>query len=268
MGKKCVIFYNKEKIKAKEIYYKIINFFKQNKILILPVEKVLEADFAIVIGGDGTLLQASKEIIRKKNLVTIAINAGSLGFLSETKIEEALDACKIFLTGNYKVEKRGILEIKINSEKFYALNEVVFSNGGMGKRLTSLELFCDIGKINTYKGDGIIIATPTGSTAYSLSAGGPILSHYLEAMLITPIAPHNLTSRPIVIDSKRIIKIKHVKGFDRCFIIIDGKMIRQFEENDDIEIKYSEKTLNLFVHEGRNYYSVLKEKLKWGDNLC
>lgn len=267
MKKKCVIFYNKDKRKAIEAYKQITNFFKKNKVLILSSEKILEADFAIVIGGDGTLLRAAKEII-KKNLVTIAINAGSLGFLTETKLEEAIDACQSFLNGNYKVEKRGILEIKINSEKFYALNEVVFSNGGMGKRLTSLDLFCDIDEINRYKGDGVIIATPTGSTAYSLSAGGPILSHYLEAILITPIAPHNLSSRPIVIDSKRKIRVEHVKGYDRCFIIVDGEMIRQIEEDDEIEIEYSEKTLNLFVHENRNYYSVLKEKLRWGDNLC
>ncbi|MGB0405497.1 MAG: NAD(+)/NADH kinase, partial [Fusobacterium sp.] len=104
--------------------------------------------------------------------------------------------------------------------------------------------------------------------AYSLSAGGPILSHYLQAILITPIAPHNLTSRPIVIDSKRQVRVEHVKGYDRCFIIVDGEMVRQIEEDDKIEIKYSEKTLNLFSYENRNYYSVLKEKLRWGDNLC
>ncbi|MDP0489205.1 MAG: NAD(+)/NADH kinase [Fusobacterium sp. JB021] len=268
MEKKCVIFYNKEKIKAIEMYHKIIDFFQKNKVLILSPDDILEADFAIVIGGDGTLLRASKQIILKKNLITIAINAGNLGFLTETKLDEGLDACKNFLEGKYKIEKRGILEITINSEKFYALNEVVFSNGGMGKRLTSLDLFCDIDRINRYKGDGVIIATPTGSTAYSLSAGGPILSHYLQAILITPIAPHNLTSRPIVIDSKRQVRVEHVKGYDRCFIIVDGEMVRQIEEDDKIEIKYSEKTLNLFSYENRNYYSVLKEKLRWGDNLC
>lgn len=266
--KKCVIFYNENKTKAIEIYERIVKFLNSKKITVLSKENIKEADFAIVIGGDGTLLRASKEIIKKENLLTIAINAGSLGFLTEIKEEEAIKICEDYLNDEFLIDKRGILKLEINGEEFYALNEVVISNGGMGKKLISLDLNCEMGNINTYRGDGVIISTPTGSTAYSLSAGGPIISHYLDAILITPIAPHNLSNRPIVIDSKRIVEIDIKEKEIENYIIVDGDSIKKVSPTDKIIIKYSDKKLNLLLPKERNYYSILKEKLKWGENLC
>ena len=148
---------------------------------------------------------------------------------------------------------------------------MVFSNGGMARRPVRIGLYSEKGKINCYRGDGVIISTPTGSTAYSLSAGGPIISHYLDAMLITPIAPHNLTTRPIVIDIKREICVKVEDGQEtgrESFVIADGDTWKQIGKNDKITVTYSDKKLKLLCPKNRNYYSVLKEKLKWGDNLC
>ena len=269
--KKCVIFYNEEKPIAVENYKKVKDFLKRENTEILSVSDVEKADFAVVIGGDGTLLRATQKIMKNENIVVIAINAGSLGFLTEIKAEEAVSACKMFLLGDYEIDYRGLLDICVNGEEKIALNEIVFSNGGMARKPVRIGLYSEKGKINCYRGDGVIISTPTGSTAYSLSAGGPIISHYLDAILITPIAPHNLTTRPIVIDVKRKIyaKVEEEPDSDReSYVIVDGESWRQIGREDKITVKYSDKKLKLLLPKNRNYYSVLKEKLKWGDNLC
>ena len=269
--KKCVIFYNEEKSNAVTYYNKIKNFLIGENVEILSYSDIEKADFTVVIGGDGTLLRATQKIIKNKNIIVIAVNAGSLGFLTEVKADEGIDACKSYLLGNYEIDNRGLLDIWVNDEKKTVLNEVVFSNGGMARRPVKIGLYSDKGKINCYRGDGVIISTPTGSTAYSLSAGGPIISHYLDAVLITPIAPHNLTTRPIVIDTKReiIVKVEDEFGSNReSFIITDGDSWKKINKDDFIKVKYSNKKLKLLCPKNRNYYSVLKEKLKWGDNLC
>lgn len=269
--KKCVIFYNEEKSNAVIYYNKIKNFLLRENVTVLSYCDIKKADFAVVIGGDGTLLRATQRILENENIVVIAVNAGSLGFLTEVKGEEGIDACKSYLLGDYELDSRGLLDIWVNGEKRTVLNEAVFSNGGMAKRPVKIGLYSDKGKINSYRGDGVIISTPTGSTAYSLSAGGPIISHYLDAVLITPIAPHNLTTRPIVIDVKREIhvKVEDDLGNDReSFVIADGYSWKKITKEDDIRVKYSDKKLKLLCPKNRNYYSVLKEKLKWGDNLC
>lgn len=269
--KKCVIFYNDEKAIAVINYKKIKDFLESEGVCVLSAENIEEADFAVVIGGDGTLLRATHKIIKNKNIVVIAVNAGSLGFLTEIKIDEGVEACKMYLSGDYEVEHRGLLDVWINDEKRIALNEVVFSNGGMARKPVKIGLYSDKGKINCYRGDGVIVSTPTGSTAYSLSAGGPIISHYIDAVLITPIAPHNLTTRPIVIDIKRDIRVivEEEADSDReSYVIIDGESWTRIDREDKIRVKYSEQKLKLLLPANRNYYSVLKEKLKWGDNLC
>lgn len=268
MKEKCVIFCNKTKAKAVEIYTDLKNFLKEKNVTLLSKHEIDKATFTIVIGGDGTLLRASKEIIKKTNLPVIAINAGSLGFLTEIKELEARDICQSYLDKNYKIYSRGLLEITINDDSYNVLNEIVISNGRLDKRLISVDIFADSGKINTYTGDGVIIATPTGSTAYSLSAGGPIVSYHLDAIIITPISPHNLSTRPIILSSQEVLYAKVNHNDINNFLMIDGDFVKKLTVNDKITISYSDKKLNLILPKERNYYSVLKEKLKWGDNLC
>ncbi|NME36465.1 MULTISPECIES: NAD(+)/NADH kinase [Fusobacterium] len=267
MGEKCVIFYNSNKAKAVEIYTELKKFLKERGVTLLLPNEIEEATFSIVIGGDGTLLRASKEIIKKDNIPVIAINAGSLGFLTEIKEIEARKICENYLNKDYEICKRGLLELKINNDVYNVLNEIVISTGRLDKKLMSVDIFTDRGKVNTYIGDGVIIASPTGSTAYSLSAGGPIVSYRLDAFIITPISPHNLSTRTIILSSDEIIKAKVNYSDINNFLMIDGDFIKKLTMEDDIEIKYSNKKLNLVLPKDRNYYSVLKEKLKWGDNL-
>lgn len=269
--KKCVIFYNEDKINATAYNKKIKEFLLKEGVELLSKQEIEKADFAVVIGGDGTLLRATQTIIKNKDIIVIAVNAGTLGFLTEIKVEEFFDACKSYLNGEYEFDERGLLEVWINNQKGYALNEVVFSNGGMAKKPVKIGVYTHRGKVNCYKGDGVIVSTPTGSTAYSLSAGGPIVSPYIDAILITPIAPHNLTTRPIVVGTEYPLKIKveeEVGSDKRSLVISDGEFIQKISQKDEIYVKYSEIKLRLLCSKDRNYYSVLKEKLKWGENLC
>lgn len=264
--KKVFITYNEDKAIAKEIYNRSIEYFKQKKIQI--TDKVSKADFAVIIGGDGTFLRAFRKFIFKKNLYVIAINAGSLGFLTEIKKENYIEEYEYFLRGDFKTEKRHILEVELKGKKYYALNEVVLSKAGITSRVLKINFKANDEYMCTYKVDGVIIATPTGSTAYSMSAGGPILKSNMKAIVITPIAPHNLNTRPIVIggEERLLLKINDSKRLGQ--LIIDGQTNKKVTIEDEVRVEYSKNTLNLVIPKNRNYYSVLREKLKWGDNLC
>lgn len=266
MKKGCII-YNETKEKACEIYEKVLMYFKNNGVETISVENISLAEFVVVIGGDGTLLRASKEITKYQNLDVIAINAGSLGFLTEIKAEETFKMLDMYLSGEYNVEERGLLEIDHKGIKYVALNEVMISKGGVMDKILKIHVNSKAGFITDYKADGLIIATPTGSTAYSLSAGGPIVMPTLKAMVITPIAPHNLTNRPIVIDGNEKIYI-NLQDRREGYLVIDGESYGEVKVGDVLEIVYSENKLKLVLPKDRNYYAVLREKLKWGDNLC
>ncbi len=264
--KKVFIIYNPDKEVALELYKKSIEYFQEKKIEV--VDKVSKADFGVVIGGDGTLLRAFRNFIFKKNIYVIAINAGSLGFLTEIKKEKMLEEYDNFLAGKFKYEKRHVLEVEIAGKLYYALNEVVLSKAGITSRVLRVNFKTNGEYMCTYKGDGVIVATPTGSTAYSMSAGGPILKPDMKAIVITPLAPHNLNARPIVIggDERIEMKIEDEKRMGQ--LIIDGQTNKRVDSLEIVRIDYSKYTLNLVIPKDRNYYSVLREKLKWGDNLC
>lgn len=264
--KKVFIIYNQDKPLAQELYQKSVEYFASKKIKI--VDKAGKADFGVVIGGDGTLLRSFRNFIFKKNLYVIAINAGSLGFVTEIKKENMIDEYENFLNGKFKYEKRHILEVEIDEQIYYALNEVVLSKAGITSRVLRVDFKTNGEYMCTYKGDGVIVATPTGSTAYSMSAGGPILKSDMKAVVITPIAPHNLSTRPIVIGGDERIEMKIGDEKRVGQIIIDGQTNKRITSAEDIRIEYSKFTLNLVIPRDRNYYSVLREKLKWGDNLC
>lgn len=264
--KRVFIVYNQDKPLARELYSESLEYFKSKKIEV--VGKVEKADFAVVIGGDGTLLRAFRNFISKENLYVIAINAGSLGFVTEIKKENMISEYENFLSGKYKYEKRHILEVVIDKQTYYALNEVVLSKAGITSKVLRVNFKTNNEYMCTYKGDGVIVATPTGSTAYSMSAGGPILKSDMKAIVVTPIAPHNLNTRPIVIggDEKIEMRIEDEKRVGQ--VIIDGQVNKRITSAENIKVEYSKQTLNLVIPKDRNYYSVLREKLKWGDNLC
>lgn len=264
---KGTIIYNEDKEEAVKLYHQLIGFFIQNDIEIVPKTRVLEAEFAVVIGGDGTLLRASKTLIQNKNIDIFAINAGSLGFLTEIKSEEFKPTFLDYLKGIIKKERRQLLEVVIRGEKIDVLNEVVISKKMASSKILGVSINTENTKICDYKADGIIVATPTGSTAYSLSVGGPIVMPQIKAIIVTPLAPHNLATRPIIISGEEKLILTLKPGQEGC-IIVDGEIEREIKDQEEIFIYYSHKKINLILPENRDYYGILRDKLKWGDNLC
>lgn len=260
---KVSIIYNEYKEEAILLYQKIKEYLEKKGISL--EEKAENSDFAVVIGGDGTLLKASK---RLHHLDIIAINLGSLGFLTDIRAEESFEMLDKVIKGEYSKEYRNFLEININGQKTYALNDVVITKGGVLARMIRLRVYANKNYVNTYRADGIIISSPTGSTAYSLSAGGPIISPELKAMVITPISPQGLSTRPIVVPGKDFIEFELIDLDRDIYLMVDGQETIKVNQNDKISVSLSSKKLSLVKPENRDYYSILREKLKWGDKLC
>ncbi|MGL5963632.1 MAG: NAD(+)/NADH kinase [Fusobacteriaceae bacterium] len=266
--KKCCIIYNTEKKVAVDFFRKTKKFLEDKKIEIEEIDKLQLLDFAIVIGGDGTLLRASKILVKNPEIDIIAINAGSLGFLTEISIDDGLQAIERYLKGDYRVKTRRILEIAIKDKIYDALNEVVISKGGVMTKLLRIGVYSDGEYMNTYRADGLIIATPTGSTAYSMAAGGPIVTPGVKALVLTPIAAHNLTARPVVINGDEVLTIK-IEDENRIgYAVIDGETCAKIQYKDVVTVAYTGKKIKLVLPKDLSYYGILRETLKWGDKLC
>jgi NAD+ kinase len=266
MKKVCII-YNDNKKEALGFYEKTVTYFEKNGLEVCSIEEVKSCDFAVVIGGDGTLLRAGKKLMVNRDLFIIAVNMGSLGFLTEIKVQEAFEIYEQVLQGDYELEERSVMEVTIGTKNLSAINEVVISKGEILTKLVKIGVYSNGYFVNTYRADGVIIATPTGSTGYSLSAGGPIIKPTLNAILVTPIAPHNLSLRPIVIDGNEEL-VCSIEDLDQGgYLTVDGEQICKISPENKIKIKYSDKTLKLVLPKNRDYYDVLREKLKWGNKL-
>ncbi|BDU50045.1 NAD(+)/NADH kinase [Haliovirga abyssi] len=264
---KIGIIYNKNKINAVEFYEILIKFLKDKNINFTEDINDEKIKYLITIGGDGTLLNASKKIIGRDILV-FAVNMGKLGFLTEIKEEEAFEIIENVFNNNFSIEEREFLEIKINDKLYYALNDAVLAKGDILARLIKISVFADLNFVNTYRADGIIISTATGSTAYSLSAGGPILTPDLSALIVNPIAPHTLSARPIVMSGDKKLSFSFIEDESDIYITIDGQESIKINNDDNLRITLSNKKLRLIRPNKRDYFAVLREKLKWGDELC
>lgn len=266
MKRKVYFYYNESKPVAVELYGKSLQFFQEKGIEILSEEREQEADFYVVIGGDGTLLRSFKHFARL-DIPVIAINAGHLGFLTEIKKEDMMQEYENFLLGESRYQERNFLEVQIGEKSYRALNEVVITRENLVKNMIQVEVFTQDTFVNYYKGDGLIIATPTGSTAYSLSAGGPIVEVPLKVYTLTPIAPHNLNTRAIVIDGNVNLFLSLIEE-EKAYCIIDGNNVKELSGKEKVAVSYSQGKLRLVIPKNRDYYSIVREKLKWGENLC
>ncbi|MGL4254412.1 MAG: NAD(+)/NADH kinase [Fusobacteriaceae bacterium] len=266
--KRCCIIHNTEKEIAIDFFQKVKGFLKEREVEILEIDELELLDFAVIIGGDGTLLRAAKILVKNPKIDIIAINAGSLGFLTEISIEDGLNAIGRYLKGDYQVKSRRLLEIGLKDKVYDALNEVVISKGGVMTKLLRIGVYSDGEYMNTYRADGLIISTPTGSTAYSMAAGGPIVTPGLKALVLTPIAAHNLTARPVVINGDEVLTIK-IEDEDRIgYAVIDGETCAKIHFDDVVTVAYTGKKIKLVLPKELNYYGILRETLKWGDKLC
>jgi NAD+ kinase len=220
-------------------------------------------DLVVVLGGDGTLLSiAHKAAV--KDVPVLGVNLGSLGFLTEVPLNEMYFALDAFLEGNQKiVSLRQMLEVTHGTQTFTCLNDVVINKGALA-RMIQVAIWIDGKEITALRADGLIISTPTGSTAYSLSAGGPVIHPYIPAIIIAPICPHTLSVRPMIVSADSVIKVRLLTGKERVYVTIDGQRGGLMQENEIIAVKKSSNCLNLVSSPKRNYFDLLQEKLGWG----
>ncbi len=221
-----------------------------------------DSEVYLVLGGDGTFLSVVFRAIQK-NLPVAGINLGALGFLTELKKEQLAENIRLLIAGKLPHSLRKILELKLNNNFYFALNDVVVHSTDIA-RIVKISFSVDNKEKIELKGDGIIIATPTGSTAYSLSAGGPIVAPEVNAILITPICPHSLTFRPLVVPDNVTVSLKLIHNHENIAITIDGQNLIKLNEPDKIEVRIASRRLKMFLSPDINYYQLIKEKLSWG----
>lgn len=229
------------------------------------------ADAVIVLGGDGTLLYASR-MFRFLNVPVIGFNLGRLGFIMEHNIEDFEKVINDFINKKLIIKKRMkvdgiILENGENVFEEEALNEIVI-NKGAPSRMIELSIFINNSFVTRYRADGAIISTPTGSTGYTISAGGPIVHPDLDSIILSPICPHALNIRPIVLPKTSTIDIRIETSNVECYATYDGQIVRPFNSGSILRVQRSSADLNLAVSENRNYYSILRDKLGWGGIPC
>jgi NAD+ kinase len=226
------------------------------------------ADFIIVLGGDGTMLSVAR-LVGDKGIPILGVNIGGLGFLTAVQEGELYEVLGKILSGECSVEERIMLTACVirHSEcisEYTVVNDVVVNKGALA-RIIDLETYIDHNYVATFKADGLIVSTPTGSTAYALSAGGPILYPTLKSIILAPICPHTLTNRPIVLPDNVTIEIVLRSRNEDVFLTIDGQVGFSLRQNDIVEVKKSEYKARFFLPCERDYYQILRTKLKWGE---
>lgn len=273
------VFPNMSKRRAGEIVDRIFNFYKNKNVrLVMPatearqfrkeeyglpcVERV-HVDMALSIGGDGTLLGVCRRF-GEQGVPVCGINLGTLGFLADIEPRELESRLGKILAGQYRVERRLLLSGYVRNElgeKFLgnAINDVVITKGGVA-RMLHLGLHINQTHLMNYKADGIIVSSPTGSTAYSLSAGGPILNPNIRALLLTPICAHTFQMRPLVVSEDDEVLIK-ISAMQDVIVTLDGQVSHKIQPNDDVVVRKSTATAQIVKFDDKNYYDVLKAKM-------
>jgi NAD+ kinase len=227
-------------------------------------------DMVVVLGGDGTLLAAARAL-QKNRIPLLGVNLGGLGFLTEITLDELYPMLEAILRGDFKTDERMLLDVRIwRKEKvideFTVLNDVVINKGALA-RIIELETNVDDAHLTTFRADGLIISTPTGSTGYSLSAGGPIVYPSLQSIIITPICPHNLTNRPIIVPKEAAITVTLCSGDAEVFLTLDGQVGFKMKLQDKMEVKKGKGAITLIKSPSRGYFEVLRTKLMWGADI-
>ena len=280
-SKKFAILGNLDNPEVLEVVHEITNTFKAEGILydtysstgdfeqeIQGLVPGCEPELAIVIGGDGTFMNAAR-LLADYRVPLIGVNLGRRGFLTDVSVREVKKCLVEILNGQYKIETRTLIEASVehhekSEEKYNALNDIVVIKTNFG-RLLEFEIHVDGDFVTTTRADGLIVSTPTGSTAYSLSAGGPILYPTLPALLLLPISPHTLTNRPIVLsdDCEIEIRLVQIEPEHSC-ISVDGHLRMILDGTETIKVRRSKKSVKLVRVSGHTFYNQLRQKLGWG----
>ena len=236
-------------------------------VVVKDEELALNVDLILVLGGDGTMI-ATARMIGDAEMPVIGVNYGGLGYLAEFPLEELFSALEAILAGQYKVQQRLMLSVELwRGEELITrhrvLNDVVVNKSALA-RIIEIEAYLNQQFVNLFRADGLIVATPTGSTAYNLSAGGPVIYPSMNAIVITPICPFTLSNRPIVVPDESLIEVRLTTDKEEVALTLDGQVGFPLKVGDRVVIRKSKTTFNLVQPPNRNYFDVLRDKLKWG----
>ena len=235
----------------------------------IPREQVPEGcDLIVVLGGDGTLLSAARSI-GKREIPLFPVNLGGLGFLTAISVETLFPELERVLRGEHRIAKRRLLDTQVHRgdeliASYQSLNDAVLAKSSIA-RMIDLDAYVDDQFVCSYKADGLIVATPTGSTAYSLSAGGPIIYPSVPTICLTPICPHTLTNRPVLVPETSVVKAYSRGPDESVYLTIDGQVGNPLREGDSVTCRSSESSLLLIRPPKLMFFDVLRQKLKWGE---
>jgi NAD+ kinase len=237
--------------------------------IVFQTDKTLPAscDMLISLGGDGTILRVAR-LVAQRGTPILGVNLGKLGFLAEVSLEELDECLTAILNKRYVVEERMMLEAQTNGSRyrFYALNDVVIDKAG-SSRVMDIETYVDQEYLATFSGDGLIVSTPTGSTAYSLANGGPIVTPANTTIVISPICPHTLTIRPVLVPDSCVIRLKIPSAPTKIHFTADGQQEHFLSPPAEVIVKKAPCTARLVKRERSSYYDLLRRKLHWGKDI-
>lgn len=237
--------------------------FKDVCVFCSKDEMIKNCDVVLTIGGDGTIMHSAKFAATYHKPI-LGINLGRLGYVAELEPDET-EMLSRLVSGDYDIQNRSVLSVKITEKSgrsydYIAINDAVISRGSLS-RIIDLQVSIDGADVTSYRADGLLVATPTGSTAYALSAGGPVISPDLKCIELVPVCPHSLSARSVILSEHSVIRVKTTSPDDESYLTIDGQISERISEDDVIEIKNSELTLDMIVIKKRNFYKLASEKL-------
>jgi NAD+ kinase len=241
--------------------------YEESSVTVVPQKDLSKtSDIILTMGGDGTILSAAR-IVRDSGKPIIGINLGGLGFLTEISIEDLYEKMEKIIQGDFTIEKRMVLQVHVieggEKKSYFALNDVVLDRGG-SPRVIKADVTIDDEFFNTYVSDGIIVSTPTGSTAYSLSAWGPIVVPSLESIILNPICPHSLTARPTVIPAESKVVLKIRQDDSMSLLSIDGQENIRISSGTLVEIQKGNFYIHFVTFSDHCFFDLLRKKLQWG----
>jgi NAD+ kinase len=271
LHKQVALVYNADKPRAHHEWLRLKRWLEQRQVQVIGAPQVTaamkNAEFVVAVGGDGTVLSVARHVAAW-GIPVLGVNVGRLGFLAATEVGAMFRTLARVLAGEGRVEVRTMLSVTgtLRGKKFgpdLALNDCVVRSGASGRVLQLQATVRDL-PLASYAGDGLIIATPTGSTAYNLAASGPILYPDLDVLLLCPICPHSLVQRPLVMPTFEVIEVEVLKPSPSALLCVDGHVTQTLRPGDRIEIRRADVQAKLLMDPDRAYYQVLQNKLKWG----
>lgn len=268
---RVAVFYNPDKKQARKAYRALVAWLKARKVPVLSNindPRVSSAQFAVILGGDGTIIGAAR-LLAKPRVPILGVNLGHLGFLAATEFNNLYKVVEKALKGKFQAQERSILRVNVLA----ASGKTVFSSLAVNdcylhadtrSRIVAVETRLNGEFLTVFKGDGVIVATPTGSTAYSLAAGGPIVSPELPVMVLTPISPHTLSQRPLVVSEKSKMELVIGKASSPMLFSVDGQINRVVKPGMRIIVEGAKEKIRVLVNPERTYFEILRTKLRWG----